>query len=58
VIVEVHPNPDKAWSDADQTLNFAEFDAMMASLDPFLALRPLRVQAHDRESSREMEAVG
>ncbi len=58
VIVEVHPNPDKAWSDADQTLNFAEFDEMMASLDPFLALRPVRVPAHERECSRAMEAVG
>jgi 3-deoxy-7-phosphoheptulonate synthase len=58
VIVEVHPNPDKAWSDADQTLNFAEFDAMMASLDPFLALRPVHVLAHESECSRVMEAVG
>lgn len=45
LLVEVHPNPDKAWSDGDQTLNFAEFDDMMASLDPYLALRKPHVHA-------------
>ena len=39
LIVEVHPNPEKAWSDGEQSLNFAEFDAMMASLKPYIALR-------------------
>ena len=39
LIVEVHPNPDKAWSDAEQTLSFTEFDEMMASLEPYIALR-------------------
>jgi len=39
LLVEVHPNPDKAWSDGDQSLDFAEFDEMMADLDPWLALR-------------------
>jgi 3-deoxy-D-manno-octulosonic acid (KDO) 8-phosphate synthase len=56
--VEVHPHPDKAWSDADQTLDFAMFDEMMASLDPYLALR--RVPARGREAAdvSVMEAVG
>jgi 3-deoxy-7-phosphoheptulonate synthase len=58
VIVEVHPNPDKAWSDADQTLNFAEFDEMMASLEPYIALRPVCVPVHAGERTRVMEAVG
>jgi 3-deoxy-7-phosphoheptulonate synthase len=58
VIVEVHPNPDKAWSDADQTLNFAEFDEMMASLEPYVALRQPLVPAHAGERMRAMEAVG
>ena len=58
VIVEVHPNPDKAWSDADQTLNFAEFDEMMASLEPYIALRPVCAPAHEIERTRVMEAVG
>ena len=26
LIVEVHPDPDKAWSDGEQSLDFAEFD--------------------------------
>jgi len=41
LIVEVHPDPDKAWSDGEQSLDFAGFDAMMASLEPYLALRGL-----------------
>ena len=39
MIVEVHPNPDKAWSDGEQSLDFAGFDEMMADLEPWLALR-------------------
>jgi 3-deoxy-7-phosphoheptulonate synthase len=38
IIVEVHPNPEKAWSDGEQSLDFAEFDQMMASLAPYIAL--------------------
>ncbi len=34
LIVEVHPNPDKAWSDGEQSLDFAGFDAMMRELEP------------------------
>ena len=29
IIVEVHPNPDKAMSDGYQTMNFRQFDEMM-----------------------------
>jgi 3-deoxy-7-phosphoheptulonate synthase len=39
LIVEVHPNPDKAWSDGEQSLDFAGFDAMMHDLKPWLELR-------------------
>lgn len=39
IIVEVHPQPEKAWSDGEQSLSFDEFDAMMAMLDPYIALR-------------------
>ena len=39
IIVEVHPDPDKAWSDGEQSLDFAGFDEMMTSLRPYLALR-------------------
>ena len=62
LLVEVHPNPDKAWSDGEQSLDFAGFDEMMADLDPYLALRGLA--PHGRELSQrergrpQCEAVG
>jgi 3-deoxy-D-arabino-heptulosonate 7-phosphate (DAHP) synthase len=65
LLVEVHPNPDKAWSDGEQSLDFAEFDEMMVSLDPYLALRgmelmPRKLKDSLREASgaRAMEAIG
>jgi 3-deoxy-7-phosphoheptulonate synthase len=57
LLVEVHPHPDKAWSDADQTLSFAEFDAMMTSLEPYIALRQRNLHAEGL-SDTLMEAVG
>jgi 3-deoxy-7-phosphoheptulonate synthase len=39
LIVEVHPDPDKAWSDGEQSLTFAEFGTMMADLAPWCELR-------------------
>ncbi|HVZ83451.1 MAG TPA: 3-deoxy-7-phosphoheptulonate synthase [Terracidiphilus sp.] len=39
LIVEVHPDPDHAWSDGDQSLDFAAFEGMMHALDPYIALR-------------------
>jgi 3-deoxy-7-phosphoheptulonate synthase len=35
LIVEVHPDPERATSDGDQSLDFDEFDALMAGLRPF-----------------------
>ncbi|MCY3704453.1 MAG: 3-deoxy-7-phosphoheptulonate synthase [Gammaproteobacteria bacterium] len=35
LLVEVHPNPESAWSDGDQSLDFAEFERMMGHLAPF-----------------------
>jgi 3-deoxy-7-phosphoheptulonate synthase len=58
LLVEVHPNPEKAWSDADQTLDFNAFDDMMASLDPYIALRGSHVPARSSSGARAMEAVG
>ena len=58
LIVEVHPNPDKAWSDGDQTLDFAAFDAMMTSLEPYLALRASRLAFCEPAGDELMEAVG
>jgi 3-deoxy-7-phosphoheptulonate synthase len=34
VMVEVHPDPDSALSDAEQQLNFAEFESLMRELIP------------------------
>jgi 3-deoxy-7-phosphoheptulonate synthase len=56
LLVEVHPNPDKAWSDGDQSLDFAGFDQMMGSLDPYLALRGLVLG--ETAGARPLEAVG
>jgi 3-deoxy-7-phosphoheptulonate synthase len=52
LIVEVHPTPEKAWSDGEQSLNFAEFDTMMASLKPYFALR------EETTAVRALETVG
>ncbi|MGD0096707.1 MAG: 3-deoxy-7-phosphoheptulonate synthase [Terracidiphilus sp.] len=49
MIVEVHPNPAKAWSDGEQSLDFAAFDAMMTDLEPWLDVRE-----HGRVSRRKM----
>jgi len=34
IMVEVHPDPDSALSDAEQQLNFAEFEALMRAVVP------------------------
>ena len=34
VIVEVHPQPDKAWSDGAQSLHLEQFEGMMKTLVP------------------------
>ena len=52
LIVEVHPTPEKAWSDGEQSLSFAEFDEMMASIEPYIALRGTAAPA------RTLETVG
>lgn len=38
MIVEVHPHPEQAWSDGEQSLTFAEFDGLMADLAPWCEL--------------------
>jgi 3-deoxy-7-phosphoheptulonate synthase len=55
LLVEVHPNPDKAWSDGEQSLDFAGFDAMMNDLQPWL---DLRAQSSSVRRSTAMEAMG
>ena len=39
LLVEVHPQPEKAVSDGEQSLTLAQFDSMMDDLDPYLDLR-------------------
>ncbi|MGA8043155.1 MAG: 3-deoxy-7-phosphoheptulonate synthase [Terracidiphilus sp.] len=56
LLVEVHPHPEKAWSDGEQSMDFAAFDAMMASLDPYLALREATVK--EMAGAQSLEAVG
>jgi 3-deoxy-7-phosphoheptulonate synthase len=58
LLVEVHPTPDKAWSDGDQTLDFKAFDEMMASLEPYIALRGACLPVCSSASEELMEAVG
>jgi len=37
LLVEVHPDPERAVSDGEQSLTFGEFDELMAGLAPFVA---------------------
>ncbi len=39
MLVEVHPHPEKAVSDGEQSLTLDQFDAMMLDLGPYLNLR-------------------
>jgi len=34
LLIEVHPNPEKAWSDGAQTLKFSKFEQLMDDLRP------------------------
>ena len=36
LIVETHPDPERAWSDAAQQLTFDQFDKLMQELDPIV----------------------
>ena len=36
LIVEVHPHPEQALSDGQQTLNFAEFEILVKQLEKIL----------------------
>ena len=58
LLVEVHPHPEKAWSDGEQTLDFNGFDEMMASLEPYIALRTARLPVCQPAGDELMEAVG
>jgi 3-deoxy-7-phosphoheptulonate synthase len=53
LLVEVHPCPEKAWSDGEQSLDFDQFDAMMLDLRPWLALGSMRSASHCGTASLE-----
>ncbi len=59
LIVEVHPDPDQAWSDGEQSLDFNEFDGMMDSLEAHIAIRrqDMRQGMHGSASRRTLETV-
>jgi 3-deoxy-7-phosphoheptulonate synthase len=38
LIVEMHPTPEKAWSDGAQSLSPEEFNKMMQDLKPYIAI--------------------
>jgi 3-deoxy-7-phosphoheptulonate synthase len=47
LLVEVHPDPDKAWSDGEQSLDFEGFGAMMTELKPWIAMRGAQLSEQD-----------
>jgi 3-deoxy-7-phosphoheptulonate synthase len=53
LIVEVHPCPEKALSDGNQSLTFDEFRHMMKDLQPYLDL-----EQEARQLRPELLAVG
>jgi len=53
LLVEVHPCPEQALSDGNQSLNFVEFRRMMADLQPYLDL-----QHESRELRPQLLAAG
>jgi 3-deoxy-7-phosphoheptulonate synthase len=53
LLVEVHPCPEQALSDGNQSLSFAEFRSMMRDLQPYLDL-----QHEDRQFRPQLLAVG
>jgi len=50
IMVEVHPDPESALSDGDQSLDFAAFVDTMTRIGPFAeaAGRSMRVPSHER----------
>ncbi|MGB8030255.1 MAG: 3-deoxy-7-phosphoheptulonate synthase [Terracidiphilus sp.] len=55
LLVEVHPDPDEAWSDGEQSLDFDGFGDMMAELEPWIALRGTRMREEKLERPQTIE---
>jgi len=53
LLVEVHPTPERALSDGDQSLSFPEFRQMMSDLEPYFSLR-----RQDAQARLELIAMG
>lgn len=53
LLVEVHPTPEEALSDGNQSLSFSEFRQMMSDLEPYLSL-----QRDNRRARLELIAMG
>ncbi len=53
LIVEVHPCPEKAMSDGEQSLTFQEFHTMMRDLEPYL-----EIQQAERNFGPRLVAAG
>jgi 3-deoxy-7-phosphoheptulonate synthase len=53
LLVEVHPSPEQALSDGNQSLTFDEFRFMMRDLQPYLDL-----QQEERQLRPQLLAVG
>jgi len=58
LLIEVHPDPERAWSDGEQSLNFAEFEETMADLEPWIRLRTQILGRNENSPCRVLEAVG
>ena len=55
LIIEVHPEPPKAWSDSEQSLSFPEFGDLMDDLRRFEYLRNPTVAANHPRSAPPQE---
>src|SRR5271157_617283 len=53
LLVEVHPSPDEAMSDGEQSLTFRDFRDMMDDLQPYLAIRDAA-----RQTAPQLVAMG
>ena len=58
LLVEVHPCPEQALSDGDQSLSFGEFRCMMDDLQPYLELQHPDLQQNERQFRPQLLAVG
>ena len=58
LLVEVHPSPEQALSDGDQSLNFHEFRGMMNDLQPYLDLQYPGLRKSERRFGPQLLAIG